>query len=198
MVEKYILNGVVCVVILPFWHFCWCRGFWHRTESDLFLFSLNDGQFDLVSLQGLVMSMSLLVVFKCPFYCTAIAWSGYLRPWSIGFTTPVGWLLSLKKSVRNSCVIARFVTFLFLWLCSVCRLGVFIIRLRHISFLFSLYHANIYEMNFTFRVLLVYHENGSVHTLCITRVSALWTKCLHRPIVIINQQYTKGEIYFIY
>ena len=30
--------GVVCVVSLPFWHFCWCRGFCHRTESDLFLF----------------------------------------------------------------------------------------------------------------------------------------------------------------
>ena len=30
--------GVVCVVTLPFWHFCWCRGFCHRTESDLFLF----------------------------------------------------------------------------------------------------------------------------------------------------------------
>ena len=30
--------GVVYVVTLPFWHFCWCRGFCHRTESDLFLF----------------------------------------------------------------------------------------------------------------------------------------------------------------
>ena len=30
--------GVVCVVTLPFWHFCWCWGFCHRTESDLFLF----------------------------------------------------------------------------------------------------------------------------------------------------------------
>ena len=30
----------VCVVTLPFWHFCWCRGFCHRTESDLFLFLL--------------------------------------------------------------------------------------------------------------------------------------------------------------
>ena len=30
--------GVVCVVILPFWHFCWCKGFCHRTESDIFLF----------------------------------------------------------------------------------------------------------------------------------------------------------------
>ena len=28
----------VCVVILPLWHFCWCRGFCHRTESDLSLF----------------------------------------------------------------------------------------------------------------------------------------------------------------
>ena len=33
--------GVVCVVTLPFWHFCWCRGFCHRTESDLFLFLSN-------------------------------------------------------------------------------------------------------------------------------------------------------------
>ena len=24
-----------------FWHFCWCMGFCHRTESDLFLFSLT-------------------------------------------------------------------------------------------------------------------------------------------------------------
>ena len=32
---------VVYVVILPFWQFCWCRGFCHRTESDLFLFHLK-------------------------------------------------------------------------------------------------------------------------------------------------------------
>ena len=32
--------GVVCVVTLPFGHFCWCTGFCHRTESDLFLFLL--------------------------------------------------------------------------------------------------------------------------------------------------------------
>ena len=70
----------------------------------------------------------------------------------------------------------------------------------------SLHHKEIllsepgrnYEMNFTLCVLLVYNDNGSVQTLCITRVSALCTKCLHRPIVIINQQYTKGEIHFIY
>ena len=30
--------GVVCVVTLPFWHFCWCRGFCHMTGSDLLLF----------------------------------------------------------------------------------------------------------------------------------------------------------------
>ena len=33
--------GVVCVVILPFWHFRGCRGFCHRTESDLLLFVLK-------------------------------------------------------------------------------------------------------------------------------------------------------------
>ena len=30
--------NVVCVVTSPFWHFCWCRGFCHRIESDLILF----------------------------------------------------------------------------------------------------------------------------------------------------------------
>ena len=30
--------GVVCVVTLPLWHFCWYRDFCHRTESDLLLF----------------------------------------------------------------------------------------------------------------------------------------------------------------
>ena len=33
--------SVVCVVTLPFWHFCWCRGFCHRTGSDLLLFVLQ-------------------------------------------------------------------------------------------------------------------------------------------------------------
>ena len=35
-----LLSGVVCVVILPFCHFCWLRGFCQRTESDIFLFLL--------------------------------------------------------------------------------------------------------------------------------------------------------------
>ena len=58
----------------------------------------------------------------------------------------------------------------------------------------------IYEINFTLSVLLVYNDNGSVQTLCMKRISisVLCTKCLHRPIVIINQQYTKREIQFIY
>ena len=37
--------GVVRVVTLPFWHFCWCRGFCHRTGSDLLLFVLIPGDF---------------------------------------------------------------------------------------------------------------------------------------------------------
>ena len=31
-------------------------------------------------------------------------------------------------------------------------------------------HAFIYKMNFTLCLLLVYNDNGSVQTLCITRV----------------------------
>ena len=46
-------------------------------------------------------------------------------------------------------------------------------------------------MNFILCVLLVYNDNGSVQTLCT------FTKCLHRPIVVINQQCIKGEIHFI-
>ena len=36
--------GVCCSVTLPFWHFCFCRGFCHRTGSDLllFVFVFND------------------------------------------------------------------------------------------------------------------------------------------------------------
>ena len=30
--------GVVCVATLSLWHFCWYRGFCHRTGSDLLLF----------------------------------------------------------------------------------------------------------------------------------------------------------------
>ena len=70
-------------------------------------------------------------------------------------------------------------------------------RASKLSFIYYS-HDVTYEMNFTLCVLLVYNDNGSVQTLCITRVSAFCTKCLHRPIVVINQQYTKGEIHFIY
>ena len=37
--------GVVCVVALPFGHFCWYRGFCHRTGSDLILFVLNNPRY---------------------------------------------------------------------------------------------------------------------------------------------------------
>ena len=43
--NRYVIElfcEVVCVATLPFWHFCWCRGFCHRTESDLFLFHFNN------------------------------------------------------------------------------------------------------------------------------------------------------------
>ena len=42
--------AVDCVVTLPFWHFCWCKGSCHRTESDLFLFLFDYTLFGSVSL----------------------------------------------------------------------------------------------------------------------------------------------------
>ena len=53
-------------------------------------------------------------------------------------------------------------------------------------------------MNFNLCVLLVYNDNGFVQTLCTYRANARYSKCLHKPFVIINQQYTKGEIFFLY
>ena len=41
--NRYVIElfcGVGCVS-LSFWHFCWCGGFCHRTESDLFLFLIT-------------------------------------------------------------------------------------------------------------------------------------------------------------
>ena len=53
----------------------------------------------------------------------------------------------------------------------------------------------IYERNFTLCVLLVYNDNGSVKTLCIAHVSALWTKCLH---IDITSFYTKVYLHCFY
>ena len=56
--------SVVCVITLPFWHFCWCRGFCHRTGSDLLLFVLslkrcgNDWGFKNKSLFGQVSTIN--------------------------------------------------------------------------------------------------------------------------------------------
>ena len=36
-----LFSGVVCLVTLLYWYFCWCMGFCHRTVSDLFLFLLK-------------------------------------------------------------------------------------------------------------------------------------------------------------
>ena len=44
--------GVVCVVTLPFWHFCWCRGFCHRSGSDILLFVLIRGLQLLTTIQS--------------------------------------------------------------------------------------------------------------------------------------------------
>ena len=37
-----VFGGVLCVVTLLFGFFCRCKGFCHRAESDLFLFSSNN------------------------------------------------------------------------------------------------------------------------------------------------------------
>ena len=57
--------GVVCVVTLPFWHFCWCRGFCHRTGSDLLLFVLISGKLNVIASFPLVFySMNRVHMFR--------------------------------------------------------------------------------------------------------------------------------------
>ena len=58
--------GVVCVVTLPFWHFCWCRGFCHRTESDLFPF--------LVIPFFPLLSRAFEYIYKTKVLCCEITW----------------------------------------------------------------------------------------------------------------------------
>ena len=75
------------------------------------------------------------------FDCRAIAGSGKVGPFNFRLTTPAGWLVApadRPKSVRNSCLIERiWSVFLSFHQCIVCCLGVFVIRLRQISSLFS-------------------------------------------------------------
>ena len=62
---------VVCVVTLPFWHFCWCRGFCHRTGSDLLLSVYVDKQ---PAMSGCNMPLSVR-------RSTAVSW--FSDQWSV-------------------------------------------------------------------------------------------------------------------
>ena len=68
--------GVVCVVTLPLWHFCWYRGFCHRTGSDLLLFVSISLLLDKLVPKGIcsqvlrstVVDFSLFRWSKCPVF----------------------------------------------------------------------------------------------------------------------------------
>ena len=78
--------GVVCVVTLPFWHFCWCRGFCHRTESDLFLFL-----FIKLSFEELYMYFCYESVSTSPhFLCSLKKQGRYLGQFSVEHHALVG------------------------------------------------------------------------------------------------------------
>ena len=80
----------------------------------------------------------------CPFDSTTVAVSGKVGPVN-RLTTPVGWLLSFQLTVLSRSAIAVLSNFFVSSLCifdfwwSFCLCGVFVIRLRQISSLFSLY-----------------------------------------------------------
>ena len=81
----------------------------------------------------------------CPFDSTTVAVSGKVGPVN-RLTTPVGWLLSFQLTVLSRSAIAVLSNFFVSSLCifdfwwSFCLCGVFVIRLRQISSLFSCFH----------------------------------------------------------
>ena len=67
--------GVVCVVTLPFWHFCWYRGFCHRTESDPFLFVFDS---DILGSIGLFSGLTSFLRY----FSHIATWKQILAPWN--------------------------------------------------------------------------------------------------------------------
>ena len=63
---------VVCVVTLPFWHFCWCRGFCHRTGSDLPLFV---NYVKVLTLNGLCFVFIFLYQYRSIIFKVIVDWS---------------------------------------------------------------------------------------------------------------------------
>ena len=113
--------GVVCVVTLPFWHFCWCRGFCHRTESDLFLFLLLTMLIVYWFLWPLRLVWQLVCclykeVYSHIFKCVSFWLHGCCGEWEGGPVNQVNhtsWVAVVTptdrpKSVRNCCLIELF------------------------------------------------------------------------------------------
>ena len=77
---------VVCVVVLPFWHFCWYRGFCHRTGSDLLLFVFTSYLSSLSAMRSaagrIQMSLNVFLIYIYYLCCLCIdfydlsAWCG--------------------------------------------------------------------------------------------------------------------------
>ena len=76
--------GVVCVVTLSFWHFCLCRGFCHRTGSDLLLFVLiqRNRFYSCECKRGLCRLSRITVFIKIDLHTRIVQstrWTGALR-----------------------------------------------------------------------------------------------------------------------
>ena len=97
--------GVVCVVTLPFWHFCWCRGFCQRTESDLFLFCFSAAHFCVICDYRTLARQNhpqpstsrTFIKMNAPFYYRKYP---NIRKWSAVF----GNLVIFKKKIKTNCL----------------------------------------------------------------------------------------------
>ena len=93
--------GVVCVVTLPLWHFCWYRDFCHRTGSDLLLFVVK--QPIQLNSTNLCWTLDQIHVRNG----TGPGEMGRLGFRKTGLTTPVVWLLLHQPPVGTPGVLVE-------------------------------------------------------------------------------------------
>ena len=119
-----------------------------------------------------------LLLLTCLYSCRSDreGWSSsHFHLWqTLWFQIP----LSLRpKTVRNCCVNERICSvFVSFQLCIVCRLGVFVIRLRQISSLFSLYQiVTILQKSTFYWYMRDFHKTFATGVACRPGRSLFWT-----------------------
>ena len=77
-----VFGGVLCVVTLLFGFFCRCKGFCHRAESDLFLFSVINAMMEIRRIYSVDSLIRAPIVWKSRLKCYKNEHSFEIRHWT--------------------------------------------------------------------------------------------------------------------